>query len=579
MSEPFDLVIRNGVVVDGTGAEPFEADVGIAGGVITRVGRIRRSGRAELNARGQLVTPGFIDIHTHYDGQATWSERLWPTSMQGVTTAILGNCGVGFAPCRPCERELLIELMEGVEDIPGIVMQEGIPWNWESFPEYLDALAARRFDSDVGVQLGHAPLRVFVMGRRGADREPATGPDLAAMTRLSEQALRAGALGISTSRSLFHRTRRGQLAPTITAGEEELDALARALAAVGAGVFQLLLDFSYVSDDESVEFDLLRRFVGRSGRPLSFTLAEQKKAPDGFRLLLRLMEAARGEGLAIRGQVAPRPIGVLFGHDLSFNPFNFLPSYAPLRDLPLPDKVAALRRPEIRQRLLQEQPEHWTSEHMMLRSRAVEGMFLLGDPPDYEPPSDQSVGAMAARCEVPPLEMAYDILLQREGQEMLYAPETNYSHGSLDTTLEMLTHPDTLFGLGDGGAHYGMICDASFSTYLMTHWVRDRKRDRLSLPFVVHGLTMRNARAVGLEDRGVVAAGMKADLNVIDFDRLKLRPPLIVRDLPAGGRRLIQSAEGYVATIVNGQPVYCDGQETGALPGRLVRGRRAERPH
>jgi N-acyl-D-aspartate/D-glutamate deacylase len=463
--------------------------------------------------------------------------------------------------------------MEGVEDIPGIVMQEGIPWNWETFPEYLDALERRAFDIDVGVQLGHAPLRVYVMGRRGADREPATGPDLNEMTRLAREALQAGALGISTSRSLFHRTKQGQLAPTITAGEEELHALARALAAEGKGVFQLLIDFSFASLDEadSLEFELLRRFVKRSGRPLSFTLAEQKKAPEGFRTLLQLMDSARSEGLEIRGQIAPRPIGVLFGHELSFNPFNFLPSYAPLRDLPLPEKVAALRRPDLKRRLLAEEPQDWTSEHMMHRSRAVDGMFLLGDPPQYEPTRDHSVAAMAAERGVTPLEMAYDLLLERDGHEMLYAPETNFSHGTLDTTLEMLRHPGTLVGLGDGGAHYGCICDASFSTHLLSYWARDRKRERVPLPFAVHALTQRNAEAVGLRDRGALFPGAKADINVIDFDRLQLKPPRVVRDLPAKGRRLVQEAVGYVATLVNGIPVYRDGEATGELPGQLIR--------
>ena len=573
MANKFDLLIRNGTIVDGTGAQPREADVAVTDGRIVALGRVVGAAHEEIDARGLLVTPGFVDIHTHYDGQATWTSRLTPSSLHGATTVILGNCGVGFAPCLPEQRELLIQLMEGVEDIPGIVMKEGIPWNWQTFPGYLDALAQKQYDVDLGVQLGHAPLRVFVMGQRGVDREPATKRDLADMTRLTEEALLAGALGISTSRSVFHRRLDGKLIPTITAGEAELQALAKGLAGAARGVFQLLLDFTSDGDDIAAEFDLLRRIAQRSGRPLSFTLSEQKHEPNRFRSLLSLMAAARRDGLTIRGQIAPRPVGVLFGHDLSFNPFNFLPSYESIRGLPRPQKLAALRQPALRARLLEEQPVNWTSELMMQRSRAVAGMFQLGDPPNYEPPAEHSVAALAAQRGLTPMEMAYEILLQNDGRAMLYAPETNYAHGSLETTLEMMRHPDTLIGLGDGGAHYGSICDASFSTYLLAYWTRDRRRGaRLELPFAVHALTQRNAQAVGLNDRGVIANGMKADINIIDFDKLQMRPPEMIQDLPAGGHRLMQQAIGYVATIVSGVPVYRHGEASGELPGRLLRG-------
>ena len=573
MRGELDLIIRGGTVVDGTGAEPFSADIGVEAGRIVAIGRLRGRAREELDARGLLVTPGFIDIHTHYDGQATWSERLVPSTLHGVTTVLTGNCGVGFAPCGPQDRELLIRLMEGIEDIPEIVMREGIPWSWVSFPEYLDALGRRRFDADLATQLGHAALRVQVMGQRGADREPATAQDLAAMTHLAVEALRCGALGISTSRSLFHRTRAGQLAPTITAGEDELDALAGALAQAGRGVFQLLLDFPGTSASGSVEFGLLRRIAQRSGRPLSFTLAHLPRAPEVFRILLGQLQSAHRDGLEIRGQVAPRPIGLLFGHELSFNPFTYLPSYQPLRDLPLAQKVAALRQPQLKRRLLAEEPVNWTIEHMLRRSRAVAGMFVLGDPPDYEPPPERSVGAMAALRGISPLEMAYELLLERDGREMLYAPETNYVDGNLDSTLEMLKHPQTLVGLGDGGAHYGLICDASFPTTLLAHWTRDRRRgERLPLPFAVHALSLRNAAAIGLTDRGALKVGWKADINLIDADRLQLEPPQVVRDLPADGVRLTQGSRGYVATLVSGEVVYREGQPTGRLPGRLVRG-------
>ena len=572
MARQFDLVIRNGLVLDGTGAAAGEIDIGITAGRIAQMAAALPVGRDEIDARGKLVTPGFVDIHTHYDGQATWSQYLTPSSLHGATTVVLGNCGVGFAPCRPEQHELLIQLMEGVEDIPGVVMKEGIPWDWQSFPEYLDALSRRQYDIDLAVQIGHAPLRVFVMGQRGIDREPATADDLATMTKLTEEAVRAGAFGVSTSRSLFHRSLDGRLIPTVTAAEAELHALARGLTAAGRGVFQLLLDFTADGDDVATEFDLLRRVVQRSGRPLSFTLSEQKHAPQRFRILLGLIAKARAEGLPIRGQIATRPIGVLFGHDLSFNPFNFVPSYAAICQLPRAEWLGALRQPEVRARLLSEQPANWTSEHMKNRSRAVAGMFELGDPPNYEPPADQSLGARAARLGVTPLELAYDILLQNDCKAMLYAPDTNYVQGSLDTTPEMLRHPDTLIGLGDGGAHYGSICDASFSSYLLTHWTRDRTQgERLDLPFAVHALTQRNAQAVGLSDRGVIAPGMKADINVIDIDALQLRPPRMLQDLPAGGRRLMQEAQGFVATIVSGVVAYRHGKRSGNLPGMLVR--------
>jgi N-acyl-D-aspartate/D-glutamate deacylase len=563
-----DLVIRGGTIVDGGGGAPYVGDVAIDGDRIVHVGPSAARGREEIDARGRLVTPGFVDIHTHYDGQVTWDDRLQPSSWHGVTTVVMGNCGVGFAPCRDEDRDRLVRLMEGVEDIPFPVLTEGLPWNWRSFPDYLDALAARRTDVDFAAQLPHAALRVHVMGERGANRDPATDADIAAMAALARQAVEAGALGFTTSRTLNHRTSDGQPTPTLTAAEDELLGIAMGLRDAGRGVLQFVSDFP----DPHAEFAMLRRLVERSGRPLSFSLVQADRAPDSWKLLLGLLEDATAAGLPMRAQVCGRPVGIMLGLELTLNPFSFHPSFRAMARAPLADKVAALRDPDFRTRLLAEEP---SGENPMARSTLTNfaRMWMIDSPPDYEQTPDRTVAAEAARSGVSPAEFALDHLLGGDGRNMIYLPFLNYSNDSLEPALAMMRHKDTVLGLSDGGAHVGTICDGSFPTSMLVHWARDRIRgERLPVEWVVKAQAADTAAAVGLVDRGRLARGLKADVNVIDHDRLTLHAPEVSYDLPAGGRRLVQRADGYDATIVSGAVTYRRGEATGALPGRLVRG-------
>ena len=563
-----DLVIRNGFVIDGSGSPGREGDVAIDDGKITAVGKVAGKGREEIDAKGEIVTPGFVDVHTHYDGQVTWGDALTPSSIHGVTTAIMGNCGVGFAPCRDEDHDRLIRLMEGVEDIPFPVLSTGLPWNWESFPDYLDSLSGKQFDIDFGAQLPHAALRVFVMGERGANREEATPQDIEAMAKLAREAVEAGALGFSTSRTLNHRTSDGQPTPTLTASEEELTSIGMALKEAGKGVLQFVSDF----DDPKKEAAMLRRIVEATGRPLSVSLAQSDVAPEGWRVLLGAIEDAVEDGLPMRAQVCGRPVGVLLGLDLTMNPFIAHPVYQEIKDKTLQEKVAALRDPDFRARLLASKPDP-ANPFVKSLLRNFGKLFTLDAVPDYEPDADRTVEAIAKARGITNEEAALDILLEDDGRGMLYLPFLNYANGSLDPSYEMLKSPATIPGLSDGGAHVGMICDGSFPTSMLTHWTRDRSRGpKFPLEWIVKRQTADTAHWIGLHDRGLIAPGYRADLNIIDYDGLTLHRPVILRDLPANGRRLMQRASGYTATIVAGQIIYRDGDPTGAKPGRLVRG-------
>jgi len=563
-----DLIIRNGTVIDGTGAEPFAADVAITDGKIAAVGTVSGKGKEEIDAKGKIVTPGFVDPHSHYDAQATWSSRITPSSWHGVTTTLIGNCGVGFAPCRPDQRDMLVKLMEGVEDIPEVVLTEGLPWNWHSFPDYLDALDARHYDLDVATQVPHAAVRVFVMGQRGVDREPATQADSEAMAWLAADGIKAGALGFSTSRTINHKTKAGAHIPTLDAEESELTTIAHGLRGIDAGWLQVISDF----DEPESEFSLLRRVAEQSGRPMAITILQRDSKPEEWRRITGWIAEANDSGVPMLGQVLTRPTGILLGFEISQNPFMALPSYQAIAELPFEQRIAALRQPELRARLLAENTDDTVLARRIARWDRI---FPLGDPPDYEPAEENSVAARAQREGRSPAEVAYDLLLENGGKTILYRPLSNYTYGNLDTVHDMLTHRATIVGLGDGGAHVGILCDSSAISTMLTHWTRDRRRGaKFALPWAVKRVTRDSAVAIGLTDRGIVAPGYKADLNVIDYDNLSLRAPEVVYDLPSGGKRLIQRANGYEATIVSGVPVYRNGEATGALPGRLVRGAR-----
>jgi N-acyl-D-aspartate/D-glutamate deacylase len=567
MSSP-NLVIRNGTIVDGSGGEPYEADLGVIDGKIAAIGGSIAKGAEEIDARGRLVTPGFVDVHTHYDAQVTWSDRLAERLSPSSTTVLLGNCGVGFAPCHDDQHDMLINLMEGVEDIPEVVMTAGLPWNWHSFPDCLDAIAQRRYDVDVATQVPHAALRVYVMSERGANREPATEADRRRMAELTIEGLRAGALGFSTSRTLNHRAADGRSIPTLRAEEAELTAIAHAMREAGTGWMQIVSDF----EDQAGEIGLFRRLAKESGRPVTISMLQSHVRPDAWRTLLAEIDEANAEGFRITAQVRSRPTSVLLGFELSRNPFMGRPSYKAIAHLPFLERLAELRKPEFRARIMKEAFEGGGRER---RVDQWDRMFPFGDPPDYEPKPEASIAARAAREGRSPEEVAYDLLLERDGREMLYLPVTNFAAGNLDVVREMIAAPNTLIGLGDGGAHVGIMCDATATSYTLTHWTRDRGRGALfPVSWAIKRLAADNANAIGLADRGVLRVGKKADINILDYDSLRLRPPQIAYDLPAGGKRLLQRTDGIDATIVSGAVVYRHGEATDALPGRLIRGTR-----
>jgi N-acyl-D-aspartate/D-glutamate deacylase len=577
MGTRHDIVIRGGTVIDGRGGEPLTADVAIDGDVVTAVGRVAGGGHEEIDARGAIVTPGFVDIHTHYDGQAIWEEALAPSSQHGVTTVVMGNCGVGFAPCREEDRAAVVELMEGVEDIPEIVMTTGLSWDWESYPEYLDAIEARRHDINIASFLPHAPLRVHVMRERAVCGEPATAEDIERMAALTRDAMRAGAAGFATSRSIFHRSSSGGVIPTAEAEERELTAIAKEVRAAGTGLLQLVSDYRSMSDVDG-EFGLIERVVAASGCTLTLPTVQFHAQPDGWREIVARIEQANAGGLRIKGQTMVRGIGMLMGLELSLHPFAASPSYRAVSGLPLTERVEAMRDPELRRRIIADAPAD-AANPLAAQGRNFGWMFEAGDPIDYEPDLSQSLAARAERAGIKPVELAYDILLGDGGRGLIYQPFANYAEGNLDVVGTMLAHEDFVVGLGDGGAHYGAICDASYSTFLLSHWTRDRKRGgRIGLERAIKALSHDNAVLMGFADRGVLAPGYRADVNVIDYDRLRLHAPRVVFDLPAGGRRLSQRADGYRATLVNGLITRRDGEATGALPGRLIRANRQAVP-
>jgi N-acyl-D-amino-acid deacylase len=566
----YDLVIRNGTIVDGLGGQPFAGDIAVSGGAIAAVGSVDGDGIREIDASGLLVTPGFVDLHTHYDGQAIWSDRMTPSSAHGVTTAVMGNCGVGFAPCRAEDHDVLVDVMAGVEDIPGVVMVDGLPWDWETFPEYLDALEARQRDIDVAAYLPHSPLRVYVMGQRGADREPARAEDLARMRSLAREAIEVGALGFASSRFVLHKTESGSAIPSYGADKDEIAAIAAGVADGGGGLIQFVPDIP-AGGYESVLAQVFEAATD-SALPVTFSLLTGNAGDPIWPEAMALVEKFNSAGADITAQTFPRPIGLVMSLELSGNPFVLYPSYQEIAVLPLAERVTAMRRPEVRARILADKPTA-TGHPLFFMTQAWDWIFPLGEQPDYEPPASASISARAAARGVTPMEEAYDTLLDDDGHAMLLVAMGNFENNSLDTVGRLMRRDDVVLGLGDGGAHYGMICDSSFPTYLLTHWARDRAAGRFSVAETVRELTSVPARVAGLGDRGRIAVGYKADLNVIDHAALKLHRPVITYDLPAGGRRLDQTADGYVATIVSGEIIAENGKPTAARPGKLVRGR------
>ncbi len=580
----YDLKIAGGTIVDGTGTDRYEGDVGIKDGTIVAVGRCDEGAEKTIDARGAIVAPGFVDIHTHYDGQISWDEELAPSSIHGVTTCAMGSCGVGFAPVRPSDHDKLIELMEGVEDIPGTVLSEGIRWGWESFPEYMDALDRMPHAIDFLTQVPHDALRVYVMGERAVFDEAATDDDIATMRGLLREALEAGAVGFSTGRSDNHRSAVGDWTPASEADGKELAGIAGAFEGLGYGVLQAVSDFNVLHGDEhfDAEWGVLEQMLrAGGGRPMSVSTMQRDHSPDQWRWILDHATKANEQGYQVRCQVGARGIGVMLGLQATFHPFMGFPSYKAISHLPLDERVRAMRDPELKARMIGETSDPVAGDGSMLPPLAdyflsnldmvAMRLFRLGEKPNYEPSPNESFGAAAMAQGAPVLSLIYDAMIEQDGRALLYFPVYNYTGMSLDAVHEMLTHPLALPGLSDGGAHVGTICDASFTTFLMTHWARDRERGHIPLERIIQMQAHDTARFIGLTDRGLLAPGQRADINVIDFDNLELLPPTMLKDLPAGGQRLMQHARGYAATLVKGETVLENGTLTGARPGRLVR--------
>ena len=578
----YDLVITGGRLIDGGGGDSFEADIGIRDGRIAEIGNCENAERT-IDADGAIVTPGFIDLHTHYDGQVSWDEELRPSVNFGVTTAILGNCGVGFAPMRKGSEDALISLMEGVEDIPGTALHEGIRWGWESFPEYMDAIDSIPHTIDFGVMAVHDPLRMYVMGERAGFDEAATSADIAAMRDLVAEAMDAGAAGFSTGRTDVHRTTAGEWTPSSEASADELEGIAAALRGRERGVLQAVSDFNLEREGDHFddEFKAIEAFARSGGRPCSISLMQRDLAPDQWRRILTETERLNSDGVDFRVQVAPRAIGVFSGLQCTFHPVIAQPAYLSIMDKPFEERVAIMRDPEFKRRCLADAPIQLAGKGTSIPpivdriigdiENVAFKLFRLGEEPDYEQRADQSLGAEAQRDGVPVLDKLYDVCLELDGRQLIYFPIYNYIDFNYDNVHTMLTHPNAMLGLSDGGAHVGTICDASFPVYFLSHWTRDRQHDRIGLARAVQMLAADPADYLGLNDRGRLAVGQRADINVIDYDALSLDAPRMIQDLPAGGQRLMQSAKGFRATLVNGEVVVQDDHVTTARPGRLVR--------
>ena len=563
----YDLIIKNGLIYDGKGSEPFEADIAISEDKIVAIGKIEEDSIETIDAKGKIVTPGFVDIHTHYDGQVTWDPYLRPSTYHGVTTVVMGNCGVGFSPCKPDQRDWLIGLMEGVEDIPGTALHEGIDWEWESFPEYLDALEKKPLAIDVGTQIPHGAVRAYVMGERGINHEEASKDEITKMKEIVREAVEAGAYGFSTSRTEKHNDVNGKLTPSITAHKTELVEIAKSLGEIDKGVLQGISDFY---DFES-EFDIFKTMSKESGRPISITVEQQDARPDWWIQLLDGIEDAQSEGIQMFGQVPPRATGILMGLTATLNPFRFHPSYMEIAEMPLDERVKIMSDSSFRDRLL---GEEGVSINPLVDEivQSYEKMFKLGEPANYEPDPKDSFQSLSETSNRTAQEIAYDAMLEKEGRALIYHPLFNYQPGDLSLVEKMLKHPYTISGLGDAGAHCGAISDASFPTTLVQHWSRDRDRgEKLPLKTVIKMQTSETASLLGINDRGILEEGYKADINIIDYEKLTLHEPEIINDLPAGGRRLVQKASGYDYTIVSGAVAFIKGEATGVLSGKLIR--------
>lgn len=579
----FDTKIMDGAVYCGDGGEPVSSNIGIADGIITEIGPCSGHASQTINADGAVVTPGFIDLHTHYDGQITWDDEVRPSVNHGVTSVLMGNCGIGFAPVRPSDHDRLIRLMEGVEDIPGTALHEGLSWNWERFPEYLDAIDAIPHSIDFGVMVGHDPLRVFAMGERATSYETATDADVEAMRDELRKALRAGAAGFSIGRTDVHKTADGDWTPSAEADARELTALASVFDDFDHGVLQIVNDFNLerAGDQFYEEFEIIESFVRAGGRPASISLMQRDMAPNDWRRILSETERLRADGLDFHVQVAPRAIGVFQGLQCTFHPLMAQPSYIEIKDKSLDERVEIMRNPAFREKCLAEKPVKLAgdgssvppiADTMIAALELVANKFFrLGEKPDYEQPMDASLGAEAERDGVSVLEKLYDTLLERDGQQLIYFPIYNYTEFNYDNVYSMLTHPASLMGLSDGGAHVGTICDASFPTFLLSKWTQQVENRRIPLARAIQMLTGDAAAYLGLHDRGRLAVGKRADINIIDYENLTLGSPYMCRDLPAGGQRLLQDATGFISTIVRGQEVINHGKITDARPGRLIR--------